>query len=152
MCKAAIAKNIISEALGGSFQLKKYKSDIGPIQSSYSNVQANEILGKSWKAQSIFFDFKDDSKCVPELIQNIKKESDQYGNSDIYGDVYNSANVTWISGDDSLKVEFETVHQLSRLVIEPVPGHHFVQIFTLEAFDSSDHIRKMTFGNSSVYR
>ena len=152
MCKAAIAKNIISEASGGSFQLKKYKSDIGPIQSSYSNIQANEILGKSWKAQSIFFDFKDDSKCVPELIQNIKKESDQYDNSNVFGDVYNSANVTWISDVDSLKVEFETVHQLSRLVIEPVQGHNFIQMFTLEAFDSSAVIKNLTFGNSSVYR
>ena len=151
MCKAAIAKNIISETLGGSFQLKKYKSDVGPIQSSYSNVQANEILGKSWKAQNIFFDFKDDSECVPELIQNIKIES--VGNSDVYGDVYNSANVTWISSnEDSLNVEFETLHQLSRLVIEPVSGHNFIQMFTLEAFDSSALIQKITFGNSSVYR
>ena len=89
---------------------------------------------------------------MPELIQNIKIESDQYDNSDVSGDVYNSANVTWISDVDSLKVEFETVHQLSRLVIEPVPGHNFIQMFTLEAFDSSAVIKNLTFGNSSVYR
>ena len=75
VCKAAIARNIISGTTGGSFQMKKYKSDIGPIQSSYSNVEANEILGKSFKAQSIFFDFKEDGyECIPELVHDIRIE------------------------------------------------------------------------------
>lgn len=125
--------------------MKKYKSDIGPIQSSYANVQANEILGKSWKAQSIFFDFKKD-QCVPEFIPNIKV-------SHQYEDMYNNATLTWKSSNgNSLEIEFETIHQLSRLIIEPVPGHDFIESFTLEAFDSNSLVEKFTFGNSSVYR
>ena len=124
--------------------MKKYKSDIGPIQSSYSNVQANEILGKSFKAQSIFFDFKEDGyECIPELIQNIKIKSDAYSNS----------NITWTSENDkTLIIEFETVHQLSRLIIEPIQGQDFIEQFSLVPFDDSVSISNFTFGRSSVYR
>lgn len=132
--------------------MKKYKSDIGPIQSSYSNVQANEILGKSFKAQSIFFDFKEDvRKCMPELIQNIKIESDQYDDSD--EEMYGNSNVTWISRNGKpLKIEFETVHQLSRLIIEPIQGHDFIEQFSLTALEDTVPISNFTFGRSSVYR
>ena len=144
VCKAAIARNIISGTTGGSFQMKKYKSDIGPIQSSYSNVEANEILGKSFKAQSIFFDFKEDGyECIPELVPDIRIESDAYSNS----------NITWTTTNGKpLRIEFETVHQLSRLVIEPIQGHDFIEQFAMEAFDDNVPISNFTFGQSSVYR
>ena len=122
--------------------MKKYKSDIGPIQSSYSNVEANEILGKSFKAQSIFFDFKeDDYECIPELVHDIRIESDS------------NSNVTWTTTNEKpLRIEFETVHQLSRLVIEPIQGQDFIEQFSMEAFDDNVPISNFTFGQSSVYR